>query len=123
MIVVGIKALNILKWTARIWSAFSILFLSFFIVAHLFEKDGFQFNSSEEGLWFLCFPIGVLIGLLLCWKKEAWGAFLSLISLICFHLFSQSPLNLWIDGLSSASILFMVYAFLQCNATKNTTVK
>lgn len=73
----------ILLWLARIGSLFSIALLLLFFV-------GGHFNPAhiawKEWVGLIFFPVGVVLGLVIAWKKEALGGFISILSVSAFYL-------------------------------------
>ena len=100
---------NFIKWIARSWSILSLLFISVILFGHIFGNEGFMFNSKLEFIWFLLFPIGVYLGLIISWKLEGVGGLITIGSVLSFHLLSDSKFNIWIDGISFPGLLFLVY--------------
>jgi len=115
------KSLTILIWTARIWGAISLAFLLFMVGAHLVEAlfvskkpIGEGFNSTAEMISFLFFPIGIMIGLGIALKWHRIGGLITLISIICFHIYRPDLiLDPMIDGLAMPGLLFFIYSFLR----------
>lgn len=99
-----------LLWLARIWNVLSIAFLLFMLIGHLVGDDGFAFANQKEWLMFLFFPMGVLLGLALCWWKSWLGGLITIGSLIAFRLVGQEiDFNFWIDGTAAPGFLFLLY--------------
>jgi hypothetical protein len=75
-------AIVILRWIARVWSIASIgLFLLFFI------GEGFAPAkvAPKEWVGLGFFPIGVVVGMLVAWRKESWGGGITVTSLLAFY--------------------------------------
>lgn len=75
--------ITLLLWVARIGSIFSIaLVLLFFAGGH--------FNPAQvawkEWIGLVFFPVGVVLGLVIAWKREALGGFISVLSVSAFYL-------------------------------------
>jgi hypothetical protein len=70
-----------LRWTARVWSAASVAMVLGFIVG-----EGFNPSGLNEWLGVLCFPIGISIGMILAWWKEALGGSITVGSLLAFYV-------------------------------------
>ena len=101
-----------LRWIARIWSIASIGFISFMVIAHIVGEESGTFNSLSEVVQFLFFPSGVYIGMIIAWKWEGLGGFITTISIITFHMLGPNYfLDFWIDGLSTPGLLFL-FCFL-----------
>ena len=105
-----ILLITILRWIARIWSIVSIAFVSFFVIAHIIGSEGFgTLNSLSEVVQFLCFPSGISIGMILAWKWEGLGGFITTGSIIAFHVIRPDLIfDAGIDGLAAPGILFLV---------------
>ena len=110
--------LKILLWTARVWAAISLIFLIFMVGAHLIEvffssAEPEGFNSTNEMLSFLCFPISIMIGLGIAFKWHRMGGLIAAIGIICFHFFRPDLiLDPMIDGLAFPGLLFLIYSFI-----------
>ncbi|NQV53214.1 MAG: hypothetical protein HQ500_08515 [Flavobacteriales bacterium] len=78
------KAITIIRWAARICSALILIFLLFFLIAHLFgeEESGEGFRNTQELATFLFFPISTVIGLSLGLKWEGLGGMITLLGMI-----------------------------------------
>lgn len=85
----------IVKWILRSANLFVLAFLLYFLIAHLIstEENGNGFQSKEEILFFLFFPLSTVVGLLLAWKHELWGGMLSFFSIL-FGILLFSPKSL-----------------------------
>jgi hypothetical protein len=104
-----IISLPTLRIITKIWSFLSVAFISFFIVAHLFDNEFGTFNSTNEFIQFLFFPIGTTLGMIISWKWEGIGGFITTMSIILFHILDINyTLNFYIDGLSFPGILFLL---------------
>ena len=99
-----------LLWLARIWNALAMAFLLFMLIGHLVGGDDMTFNNQKEWLMFLFFPIGVLLGLALCWWKPWLGGLVTIGSLLAFRLIgNEVDFNFWIDGAAAPGFLFLLY--------------
>ena len=70
----------ILRYVARIWSIASWLFVLAFVVG---GRESLR-PAPSEILGLLFFPVGVLVGFAISWRREAAGACVSLVSLAGF---------------------------------------
>jgi hypothetical protein len=73
----------VLHWTARVLSLLSIgIILLFFI------GEGFNPARVTAGEWalMLCFPLSVMIGMLVAWRHEALGGLIAMGGLLGFYL-------------------------------------
>ena len=68
---------------ARVTSIISIGLLLLFIIG---ESPGPRPVTSREWIGLLFFPFGVVVGMVVAWKREALGSLLSIASLACFYL-------------------------------------
>ena len=71
------------RWFARATSVLSIGLLMLFIIG---EGSGPRAVANREWLGLLFFPFGVAVGLVVAWKRELLGSFLSIGSLACFYI-------------------------------------
>lgn len=71
-----------LRWLARIWSLGSIGIVLTFAIDEGFNPASLKF---KEVLLFSCFPLTVLVGLLLAWKWPAGGGLLAIVGLLGFY--------------------------------------
>lgn len=62
----------------KFWALFSLLFLAWFLFAHIFSTEPMLFHSRKELMSFLFFPLGIVFGLMLTFRWEFAGG------LICF---------------------------------------
>jgi hypothetical protein len=69
-----------LRWTARVWSVASVALLLAFIVGERSHPTG-----ASEWLEFLFFPVGISVGMILAWWKEALGGSITVGSLLAFY--------------------------------------
>ena len=78
------KTLNILRWIARISGGAIVIFVGYFVIAHIFGDDesGEGFRSAAEVLMFVCFPISTLTGLTLAYWKEGIGGLITIVGLV-----------------------------------------
>lgn len=71
------------RWFARATSVLSIALLLLFLIG---EGSGPRAVAIREWIGLLFFPFGVVVGMLVAWKREAPGSLLSIGSLVCFYL-------------------------------------
>lgn len=103
-----------LLWLARIWNALALAFLLFMLIAHLVGDEEMNFNSQKEWLMFLFFPIGLILGLALCWWKSWLGGLVAIGSLLAFRVIGQEiDFNFWIDGAAAPGFLFLLHWALE----------
>ncbi len=69
------------RWLARAPSVLSIGLLVLFIIG---EGSGPHDIATRQWIGLLFFPFGVVVGMLVAWKREALGGLLSIGSLVCF---------------------------------------
>jgi len=105
----------VLRWFARVWSLAVVTFTGFFLVMHLFGDPGgsMRLNGTFETVRFLCFPVGLVTGLLLGWKSELWGGLLTVCSIAGFHLANQvvlgnAQLDILITGFVIPGLLYLL---------------
>ncbi len=90
------KFISILRIIAKILSLLSILFLLGTIFGSIFSpEEGGEGFKTIELIASIFFPIGVLMGLILSWKKEKVGAIISIASMCIFYLLIIVPRSAW----------------------------
>ena len=110
------KSLLIIRWTARITALFFILTMLLIFFGSIFSTE----ESKPTGVaWIgiLFMPIGVVVGLILAWKREGLGSIVTLLSLVCFHLYlviqsGTFRLVPFADLIIVPAILFLAYWYL-----------
>jgi len=114
-----------LRWIARGWSIASIgLILLFFI------GEGFAPTrvTPKEWVGLAFFPIGVVLGMLVAWRKESWGGSITVISLLAFYgvygyfLNGTFPKGWAFAILSVPGILFLMYALFAHHIQQKMTI-
>lgn len=104
---------TVLRWTARLTSLVSIAVVLMFAVA-----DGFNpLNlTPREGMLFLCFPLGVMTGLVMAWKWEGLGGALALGALAGFYALHLAVAGQFPRGWALAVLTVPGLIFLLANA-------
>jgi len=109
---------TIIRMTARIWGSLILLFLLFFVGAHiigaLFGPEGASdggFNSVGEMLTFIfCFPVGTMIGLAIAWKWEGLGGLITAGGIICLFIMRSDLITVpYFIVMGITGLLFLVY--------------
>jgi hypothetical protein len=101
------KTQFILRWAARLASLGVIVLLLQFIVGEDFSRV-----TTRELVGLLFFPLGVVIGFVLSWWREIWGAALAALSLLGFYLIfgllltGKFPGGPWFLIFTSPALLF-----------------
>jgi len=70
-----------LRWIARVWSVATIALVLAFIVGERSLP-----SAPREWLGFLFFPFGICVGMIVAWKKESLGGFITVASLLAAYL-------------------------------------
>jgi len=105
-----------IRWTARIWTAASLLFLSAFIFGGA-ERGNWPTATQWIGLAF--FPTGIVAGLLIALWKELWGGGVAALSLIGFYVWhfvvsgnlADGP---WFVVIAAPAFLFLTAGLCRC---------
>lgn len=105
---------TIIRLIARIWGTLILLFLLFFVGAHVLGAGGNGdggFNSAEERLiFYLTFPVGTMVGLALVWKWEGLGGLITTGSIISLFLLRPDLIYVpYFIGIAITGILFLAY--------------
>ncbi len=118
------KWIKIIRITAKIWSAAIFLFMALMIVGHIFgEQSGEALPTLWEAVAMIFFPIGVLVGLVIAWKRELLGGLISINSMIVFYfilffLRGEFPRGYAFLIIIIPAILFALSGFLLKNKKK-----
>ena len=102
-------------WLARIVGLMSLGFLLFMLGAHLIEGgDGSSFASTAELLSFIFFPIGLVVGLALCfWRPIAGGLFVIIDMLAFFIIRPDLILDPIFAFLAMPGVAFLLYGIFK----------
>ena len=104
-----------MRWIARVWSVISIGLILLFFVGGGFSPAKV---APKEWVGLVFFPIGVVVGMVVAWRKESWGGSITVVSLFAFY----GVYGYWLSGafprgwafvvFSAPGILFLVSALL-----------
>lgn len=116
--------LAVLRWFARVWAAAVVAFVGVFLLIHLLGAIGgltFRGNTFEL-IRFLCFPTGLVAGLLLGWRWELWGGLVTIGSIAGYHLvnvvaMNDVPFDWLITSFAFPGILYFLSAVLHRSET------
>ncbi|HEY0726811.1 MAG TPA: hypothetical protein VGD38_02005 [Pyrinomonadaceae bacterium] len=72
-----------LEWIARVASLASIALLAMIFLGEPFQPSQISF---QEWVGLSFFPIGVVVGMIIAWRKEALGGVVTVASLAGFYL-------------------------------------
>ncbi len=116
---IGIKrdeglALSSLLWAARALSLLSAGLLLLFLGG---EESDWSRVTASQWVGFAFFPVGILAGLLVAWRREAVGGALTVASLAAFHTWQVAvggwPPRGWAFAVFALpGFLFLLYAAL-----------
>ena len=101
-----------IRWTARLTGVLSIGVLLLFFIGEGFNPTKL---TIKEWILFLFFPFGVMLGLLVGWKREFVGGLIAIISLALFC--ALETINGGFPGLAfflfaSPGILFLLASLI-----------
>ncbi len=113
---------TIIRWIARVWSLLSVAFILLMFLGEIFTEGFGTFNNIGEAISFLFFPLGVTVGMIIAWKWEGLGGFITTGSLIASNitwLLTYGQLYpLMIDALAFPGLLFIIYWILSRRSTR-----
>lgn len=95
------RAAIALRWTARVWGIGTTLL----VLAFIFGGQEHMRLTANEALGFLCFPIGVIVGFAVAWRRERLGGLLTVGSLALFYLWMYAR-----DGRLPTGPYFLLFA-------------
>ena len=96
---------SILRWTARAWGVASTLLLLAFAFG---GREHLRFTAGEA-VAFLLFPVGVMAGFAVAWRRELTGGLATVGSLALFYLYVYARSGRW---LGPYFLLFAAPGFL-----------
>ena len=109
-----------LRWAARALSVVSVAVLSLFFVG-----EGFDPSRVTPGEWagLFFFPAGVVVGMIVAWRREGLGGGITAVSLLAFYVWhvlasGDLPRGLAFPAFSLPGLLFLLYGLLS-RGTKN----
>ena len=106
---------SILRWTARIWAVMSLLFLAAFIFGDA-EKAG-KWPTIAEWIGLAFFPAGIIVGLLIAFKRELLGGETVVLSLVGFYIWHYAvsgrlAAGPWFALVAAPGLLFLITGLL-----------
>jgi hypothetical protein len=110
---------TIVRWAARTWSVASTLLL----VAFAFGgREHLRFTTGEA-VGFLFFPVGVVAGFVVAWRRELAGGLITVASLTLFYLYlfawgSRRPPGPYFLLFAAPGFLHLVNALLVARKRK-----
>ena len=110
------KIATIVLRLAQIWGSLSLVFLLFFVGAHLFDNElkSDNFSSTGEVVTFLFFPVSTMIGLLTAYWKKGLGGMITTLGIIgLFILRSDLTNNYYMWILSLPGVLYLASWYLK----------
>ena len=89
------KTETVTLWAARISGSLILIFILFFLFAHIFGEDesGEGFRNAKEVTIFLFFPISTVVGLSLALKWEGLGGIITTLGIIGLFFLRPDLLN------------------------------
>ena len=99
--------LALIEFLARVGSVISITLLALLFWGEAFNPSQV---APREWIGLFFFPFGVVVGMIVAWRKEGWGASITLGSLVAFYVVYGFLLRSHLGGW--AFIVFASPAFL-----------
>ena len=109
------KWVPVLRWIARIGSIVCVGLLLLIFVGEGFDPAAI---TRTEWLMLLCFPVGVVLGMMIGWWKEMTGGVITAVSLILFYLIDaiasgSPPDGWWFFIFALPGLLFLFCGWLE----------
>ena len=95
---------KVIRWIARLLSLFSAVVLSLFVVGEPFPVSKI---TAAQWLGFAMFPVGVVIGFIVAWRREGLGGAITIGSLLAFY----SVFVFLLNGNLKQGLGFILFAF------------
>lgn len=102
---------SLMRWLARLGSLVSVVLLLLFLIGEPPSPGQLTF-AEWMGLFF--FPFGVMVGMLLGWRRETLGGAVTLLSLLGFYMVMYSERGQFPGGLWFALFALPGLIFLAC---------
>ena len=108
--------LFVLRWIARLLSVATLAFILLFVVG---EGGDWASVRAQDLVGLVFFPIGLMLGLVLAWRREMSGGLVAVGSIVLFYLVYGLAINQaifqgwWFLVLSIPGWLFLLYAVLR----------
>jgi len=107
-----------LRWAARLWSAASVLLVLAFIVGERSLPYGLP-----QWLGFLFFPFGICVGMIVAWRKENLGGFITVGSLLAAYALHFATTGALLKGcawlaFAAPGFLFLLWSRLSATQTR-----
>jgi hypothetical protein len=111
------KIATIIRWVARISGSLIVVFILFFLLAHIFGEDesGNGFRNTKEMISFLFFPISPVIGLSLALKWDGLGGIFTIIGMIGLFVVRPDLLNHIVMIPIIPGVLYTIYWIMTKN--------
>jgi hypothetical protein len=105
--------ISMVRWGARILSALTLLFWSFFIVAHLVGDEGRASRPLNTGDYISLTTMGIsLAGLGVAWKWERIGGAMTLVAVSIIAVANWKILTSLIAIIPITAILFLLCGWM-----------
>jgi hypothetical protein len=106
----------IARWTGRVWSILSILFVFAFALGEAAQAIGPRL-TLQEWIGLALWPVGVCVGLVAAWLREELGGIVALGCLIAFyawnlHRSGHLPRGPFFFLTAAPGLLFLIAGFL-----------
>jgi glucose-6-phosphate-specific signal transduction histidine kinase len=108
--------LFVVRWTARLLSLGSLGFILLFVFG---EAQGWSSVRAQDVVGLVFFPFGLMLGLVLAWRREMSGGIIAVASIALFYLVYGLAINRaifqgwWFLVLSIPGWVFLLYAVLR----------
>ncbi|ETN94487.1 DUF7670 domain-containing protein [Zhouia amylolytica] len=111
------KIRKTILWLARISAALVIAFILFFLLTHLSNQGNTDNHAipTKDIFAFILFPIGTLLGLIVCFIRERTGSIIALMSMIILMIIRPDLVsNLLLLSLAFIpGVLFLIHSLLR----------
>lgn len=112
-------ATPVIRWTARVWSGLSILFVLVFAAGEMARGNGPR-PTHQEWVGLALWPIGVCVGLVVAWFREKLGGGVGLGCFVGFYVWNlfrsgHLPRGPFFFLIAAPAVFFLIAAALPRN--------
>lgn len=103
---------GLIRWIAKVWSIASVGLILLIFIGEALQPTA-PLPTSQERVGLLLFPVGVCLGMIVAWRREGLGGFITAGSLLAFYAMMRAvsgefPRGPFFALFAAPGILFLV---------------